>query len=80
MSTVDALSFLSTCMDKNVGISTVDGYHVVGDKFREDVDLMFAPESDGIQESIEEAIRFIKANDAPGIVWELWPEWRSELQ
>jgi hypothetical protein len=73
--TDEALIFLEKCRVAKLKISTVDGFHVVGDNYMEDFDLMFTPrEDDSAEKSIQDAHNFIKDNDTLGVVWDIWLE------
>lgn len=44
MSSDEAIKFMPACADQELAISNLDGFHVVAGGYREDVDLLFAPE------------------------------------
>jgi hypothetical protein len=73
LSTDDALRFISACAQSGVSISTIDGFHAVGEVYAEDVDLTFTADEDCTAlEAAAAAHNFIRENDGPGIVWEVW--------
>jgi hypothetical protein len=56
-----------------VAIVSLDGFHVEGDRYREDVDLQFtADEGCAPVEAASAATQFIHENERPDLVWEVW--------
>ena len=73
MSTDDALRFISGCADSGVAVVYLDGFHVEGDRYREDHDLMFTADEDCAPvEAASAAMQFIHENERPDVVWEVW--------
>lgn len=74
MTTNEALRFISECAESGVAISSVDGFHATAEGYAEDVDLMFTALADcAPADTASGAAQFIKDNDAPDLVWEVWP-------
>jgi hypothetical protein len=73
MTTDEALRFISSCAASGVAITSVDGFHATTEGYAEDLDLMFTATADcDAVGTVSAATQFIKDNDGPDLVWEVW--------